>query len=264
MRFCEIISRTTGIGKPQMNFCNVSPWFTPATTATLLLIAGCQSAPESVPGGVGEATDSAATIDRKIWFTAADAGDIETMQALLDEGMDPLIEQQGLTALHIAARHGYIDVARLFVDAGVDVNLVPNDTEAALASAAGHGNPRMVELIAGGKLDPEALASVANRRSPLNLAAENGHAEIVTLLIAAGADVDARGEWYSPLHSAILYGDAGMVELLLENGSAANARIRIHDRTKFSGFRYVRPLELARIIERDDLVELIRRYGGRD
>jgi len=247
-----------------MNYFNILRWLSPATTAALILTMGCQSAPESAPEGIGEATETVVAIDRKIWFTAADTGDIETLRALLDEGMDPLIEQQSLTALHIAARHGYVGAVRLFIDAGVDVNLGPNETEAALASAAGHGNPRMVELIAGAKLDPEAIASVTNLRSPLNLAVENGHAETATLLIAAGADVNAHGDWYSPLHSAILYGDAAIVELLVENGSSVNARIRIHDRTKFSGFRYVGPLELARIIERDDLVGLIQRYGGRD
>lgn len=247
-----------------MSYFNILRWLSPATTAALILTMGCQSAPDSVPGGVSEATEPVTAIDRKIWFTAADTGDTETLRALLDEGMDPLIEQQGLVALHIAARQGYIDAARLLVDAGVDVNLVPNETEAALASAAGHGNPRMIEMIVGGKLDPEAIASVTNLRSPLNLAVENGHVEIATLLITAGADVNAHGEWYSPLHSAILYGDAAVVELLLENGARVNARIRIHDRTKFSGFRYVRPLELARIIERDDLAELVRRYGGSD
>jgi ankyrin repeat protein len=246
-----------------MSYFNVSRWLSPATMAALVLMMGCQSTPESAPEVVGEATESVDSIDRKIWFAAADAGDTETLRALLDEGVDPLIEQQGLTALHIAARHGYIDAARLLVDAGVDVNLVPNETEAALASAAGHGNPRIVELIAGGKLDPQAIASVTNLRSPLNLAVENGHAEIASLLIAAGSDVNAHGDWYSPLHSAILYGDITIVKLLLENGSNVNARVRIHDRTKFSGFRYVRPLELARIIERDDVVELVRRYGGR-
>jgi len=247
-----------------MSYFNASRWLSPATTAVLLLTMGCQSAPESVPEGTSEATDSVDAIDRRIWFTAADAGDTETLRALLDDGMNPLIERQGLTALHIAARHGYVDAARLFVDAGVDVNLVPNESEAALASAAGHSNPWMVEMIAGGKLGPQEIASVTNRRSPLNLAVESGHAEMAMLLIVAGADVNAHGEWYSPLHSAILYGDAGVAELLLENGSRTNVRIRIHDRTKFSGFRYVRPLELARIIERDDLVELVRRYGGKD
>ncbi len=87
---------------------------------------------------------------------------------------------------------------------------------------------------------------------------------MVALLIGAGADVNARGEWYSPLHSAVLYGDAGVVELLLANGALANTTIRIHDRRRFSGFRYARPVELARIIERDDIVELLRRSGGRD
>jgi len=247
-----------------MSFYNASLWLSPATTVALILTMGCQSMSESAPEGVGEASSSATSIDRNIWFTAADAGDTETLRALLEEGMDPLIERQGLTALHISARQGHIGAVRLIIDAGVDVNLEPNETEATLASAAGHGNPRMVELIAGGKLDPAAIAAVTNLRSPLNLAVENGHAETARLLIAAGADVNAHGEWYSPLHSAILYGDAATADLLLENGASVNARIRIQDRTKFSGFRYVRPLELARIIERDDLVDLVQRYGGRD
>ena len=235
-----------------------------AAIVASILVTSCQSASELADGAGNEATEAVAVIDSRIWFAAADAGDTAILQALLGDGMDPLIERRGLTALHIASRHGYLDAARLFIDAGVDVNIVPNEMEAALASAAGHGNPRMVEMIAGGELDPEEIASVSNRRSPLNLAVENGHADIVALLIGAGADVNARGEWYSPVHNAVLYGDAGVVELLLANGALVNTTIRIHDRSKFSGFRYVRPVELARIIERDDIVELLRRSGGRD
>jgi len=232
-------------------------------TATIVLImtAGCESTPEVATDRAVAAAD---TIDRRIWFASAEVGDTETLRALLEDGIDPLIEVQGLTALHIAARQGYLDAASLLVDAGVDVNIVPNEAQAALASAAGHGNPQMVEMIAGSELDPQGIASVSNRRSPLNLAVENGHADVAELLIRAGADVNAHGEWYSPLYSAVLYGDAAVVELLLENGASVNAKTRIQDRSKFSGFRYVRPVELARIIEREDLVELLQRYGGRD
>lgn len=234
-----------------------------AATAALMVTTGCRSTPGVAPDGAVDAADAVDVIDRRIWFAAADAGDTEILRALLEDGLNPLLERQGLTALHIAARQGYLDAATLFIDAGVNVNLVPDESEAAMASAAGHGNPRLVEMIAGGELDPEAIASLSNRRSPLNLAVENGHADIAELLIKAGADVNAHGEWYSPLHSAVLYGDAEIVELLLENGARANTKIRIHDRTNFSGFRYVPPVELARIIERNDLVDLIRRYGGR-
>ncbi|MDH3865095.1 MAG: ankyrin repeat domain-containing protein, partial [Gammaproteobacteria bacterium] len=100
-------------------------------------------------------------------------------------------------------------------------------------------------------------------RTPLNLAVENGHMEVAALLLDAGADVNAGGEWYSPLYSAILFGDRELVELLLEHGARVNAAVRIQDRSVFAGFRYARPVEVARIIERDDLAALLQAYGGR-
>jgi ankyrin repeat protein len=228
-----------------------------------ILGTGCQSTARLAPDGEGETTGTASAIDRKVWFEAVDAGDADVIQALLEDGMDPLIERQGLTALHIAAWQGDLDVARLLVDAGVDVNLVPSPAEAAFASAAGHGNPRMLEMLAGADLDPDAITSISNRRSPLNLAVENGHLEMAALLIDAGADPDAHGEWYNPLHSAILFGDVGVVKLLLDNGARLDTRIRVHDRSKFSGFRHVGPVELARIIERDDIAEVLQHHGAR-
>jgi ankyrin repeat protein len=75
--------------------------------------------------------------------------------------------------------------------------------------------------------------------------------------------VNDGGEWYSPLYSAILFGNEELVELLLERGARVNAAVRIQDRSVFAGFRYARPLEVARIIQRDDLVTLLQRYGGR-
>jgi hypothetical protein len=244
-------------------FSTLLPKMLAASVVSISAVA-CQSAPELADSrgiGAGASVDA---VDRKVWFAAADAGDTKILRALLEDGMDALIERQGLTALHIAARHGYLDAATLLVDAGVTVNLVPNPTEAALAATVGHGNPQITKMIVGDELDPEAIARASNIRSPLNLAVENGHADVAAFLIGAGADVNARGEWYCPLHSAVLYGDAGVVALLLDNGARTSTKIRIHDRASFSGFRYVGPVELARTIERDDLVDLLQHYGGRD
>jgi len=239
-------------------FSTFMPKMLAASVVSISAVA-CQSTPD-LPVSAG----SVDAVDRRIWFAAADAGDTDILRALLEDGINPLIERQGLTALHLAARHGYLDAATLFVDAGVSVNLVPDATESALADAVGHGNPQITKMMVGGELDPEAIANASNIRSPLNLAVENGHADVAVLLISAGADVNARGEWYSPLHSAVLYGDAGVVALLLENGARTSTKIRIHDRANFSGFRYVGPVELARIVGRDDLVDLLQHYGGKD
>ena len=182
---------------------------------------------------------------------------------MLEEGIDPLVERRGLTALHIAARAGHRDAVRLLVDAGVDVNLGPDEASARIADAAGHGNPQIFEMMTGSEANPDAIARATALRTPLNLAVENGHTDVAALLIDAGADVNAGGEWYSPLYSAILFGDRELVELLLEHGARVNAAVRIQDRSVFAGFRYARPMEVARIIERDDLVALLQDYGGR-
>jgi ankyrin repeat protein len=60
---------------------------------------------------------------------------------------------------------------------------------------------------------------------PLHSAALFDHKEIIELLIAAGADVNAKGiaEW-TPLHNAAYNGHKEIVELLIEKGADVNAK----------------------------------------
>ena len=226
-------------------------------------LAACQAGPGNLAdfgAGTAEAPDP---VDTRIWFEAADAGDAGILSTMLDDGIDPHVKRQGLTALHVAASAGHPDVVRLLVDAGLDVNLGPDDADARIADAAGYGNPQMFSMLKGGAPEPDAIARATTLRTPLNLAVENGHSDVAALLIDAGADVNAGGEWYSPLYSAILFGDARLVELLLENGARVNDAVRIQDRSVFAGFRYARPVEVARIIGREDLVVILQSFGGR-
>lgn len=240
----------------------ISRRWRPCPALILICLAACQSGPGTTATSKGSARQPD-RVDARIWFEAADAGDTGILAAMLDEGIDPLAERQGLTALHIVASAGHPDAVRLLVDAGVDPNLGPDEADARIADAAGHGNPQILAMMTGAEPDPDAIARATSLRTPLNLAAQNGHTDVAALLIEAGADVNAGGEWYSPLCSAILYGDAELVGLLLEHGARVNAAVRIQDRSVFAGFRYARPVEVARIIQRDDLVALLQAHGGR-
>jgi len=67
-------------------------------------------------------------------------------------------------------------------------------------------------------------------RTPLHLAVGGGYADIVSLLLASGAKVNAcDNDGDTPLHSAALHGHKALVELLLSHGadpSAKNSRGR--------------------------------------
>ena len=228
--------------------------------AAILVLASCGSAGTS-PDTETVPIDS---VDRRIWFDAADEGNERLLQALIDDGIDPLVEKDGLTALHIVARNGHVEAARVLIGTGMGIDPGPDERQAELGDAVGHGSPGMVELVAGEKLDPDTIAHLSSLRTPLNLAVQNGHVEMAELLIEAGADVNAGGEWYSPLHSAILYGDADMVAMLIEAGASLDDKVRIQDRSRFSGFRYVGPVELAELIGRADIAKLLRSQGARD
>ncbi len=64
------------------------------------------------------------------------------------------------------------------------------------------------------------------RRTPLQLAAEQGRMEIVRYLVEAGADVNAttpdRTGEVTPLRFAITNGDIEMVQYLIDNGADVN------------------------------------------
>ena len=98
----------------------------------------------------------------------------------------------GLTPLMEAASGGYIEVGRVLLDKGADVNAapVPSSRDTALTIAADKGHLKFVELL----LQRGAAVEVKNKKgnSPLWLAANGGHLGVVELLCNAGADIDSQ------------------------------------------------------------------------
>lgn len=100
--------------------------------------------------------------------------------------------QTGLTPLMEAASGGYVEVGRVLLDKGADVNAppVPSSRDTGLTIAADKGHCRFVELL----LNRGAQVEVKNKKgnSPLWLAANGGHLNVVELLFNAGADIDSQ------------------------------------------------------------------------
>jgi uncharacterized protein len=184
-------------------------------------------------------------------FAAIDAGDVDRVDAMLD--VDPSLavarDHEGVSALlraryrldrslaeAVKARVAALDVFeattfgdldRLAVLLEADPGLTDRrsgDGFTALHLAAFFGQDDAVRLLLARGADPDARGTGWMTGTPLNSATSARHAAAVELLLEAGADPDAvqRGGW-TPLHSAAHNGDARAVELLLAHGAHPTA-----------------------------------------
>ena len=126
--------------------------------------------------------------------------------------------------IHEAAEKGNINAVKKQLAAGVDVNEMMIVGMSPLQIASGAGHREIVELLIAEGADVEAKDSFIGRTA-LGHASMDGHKEIAELLITNGASVTALDNIGStPLHSAAEGGHKEIVALLLANGANANAK----------------------------------------
>jgi ankyrin repeat protein len=119
------------------------------------------------------------------------------------------------------------ECVRLAVEDGADVNACNENGTTALHIAARAGSARLVDALLSLAADVHAEELPAfGQATPLTAAADAGHFEIADALADAGADVNHRSplDASAPLHRAAARGDALLVKLLLSYG--ADARLR--------------------------------------
>jgi len=89
-------------------------------------------------------------------------------------------------------------------------------------------------------------------------ASAKGQKEIVELLIAEGADVNAKSDSGStPLHDAAINGRKEVAELLIANGADVNAII-VSGRNQGKT-----PLDMTIRLRRTETADLLRKHGGK-
>jgi len=156
---------------------------------------------------------------------AAERGYPGVVQVLLDHGADVrAVDGRGRPPLYLAAQRVWMRKMRPSPDV-VDLLVARSDPLDACALAV---LGRTAELAASIAADPAAVhARDAGGYTPVHLAAWNGQAETVALLLDAGAEIDARN-WRdeTPLALAAIYeneeGMASVIDLLLERGVTAD------------------------------------------
>jgi len=188
---------------------------------------------------------------------AAYRNDLEAVKRLLGEGADPnAVNRFGVTPLHEAATVGNAAMLEALLDAGGDANAAFGEGETVLMTAARAGDTASVKTLLAHGGQPDATESW-HGQTALMWAAIEDHADIVQLLLDAGAKIDRAStmhDWVKISYSegnvpktrdlggltavqfAAREGSLESVETLLAAGADANAAEPMYQLT---------PLQLA-------------------
>ena len=156
---------------------------------------------------------------------AASAEGLETVAMLLEAGADiHARDSNGDSPLLLAAKWGFRnpEIVETLVQAGADVNDRNERGETVLRSALRSPADRVTDIVRR-LLD---LGADANEPGLLWGAAVGGdNPELITVLLAAGADVNALfGSGQSPLHGAARRGGPGAIAALVAGGAELDAQ----------------------------------------
>ena len=190
---------------------------------------------------------------------AAAAGDVMGIAVAGMAKVDPNSRDgNGRTPLHVAAFRKQYAAARALIAGGADPNALDRQQYDIVTIAAVANDLAMLKLALDGRASARNVTS-PYRGTALIAAAHLGHAEVVKMLIAAGAPLDhVNNLGWTALIEAIVLGDGGAnhtetLRALVEAG----ANVGLPDRNGAT------PLALARGRGYKDMIEILERAGAK-
>ncbi|KAJ8969600.1 hypothetical protein NQ317_011314, partial [Molorchus minor] len=149
---------------------------------------------------------------------AAGAGQIEVCKLLLELGADiDATDEEGQKPIHAACQNNFSEVAKLFLQHHPSlVMATTKDGNTCAHIAAAQGSVTVIEELM--KFDRAGVITARNKitdATPLQMAAAGGHAEVVKALVRAGASVtDENKSGFTAVHLAAQYGHMQVLEVL--------------------------------------------------
>lgn len=153
---------------------------------------------------------------------AANRGHLEIVKMLLDAGADPNLKSKRITgntmapypastALREAVDNGHLEIANLLITKGAKVD------QAAFAMAGGLGDLDLMQTMLDRGADVNKPSDNPYNRSAMVMACSKGKVDVVKWLIAKGADAKN-----APLKATLKGGNAELLELLIDAGADVN------------------------------------------
>lgn len=155
---------------------------------------------------------------RSAVMIAAGNGHQDVLKKLINAGAKvDVTDDVGFTPLMLAAAGTHSSIVRTLVDQGANLDVKGPAGRTALMYAAWSGHPEMTRTL----IDAGADVQVQDRngKTPLTYAIQSEHSEVVNTCIEGGADVNRTTRRGTPLIHAIRIGDKDVVVTLLEAGA---------------------------------------------
>ncbi len=173
-----------------------------------------------------------------------------------DQNGSSITQQESTTkapdiSIHDAAKDGNIEAVTQHIDAGTDVDTKNSLEDTPLYFAVAWERWEIAKLLIAKGADVNAKSSDYDK-TPLHLAMIEDNMEIVELLIAKGADVNAKTTSdLTPLHIAAYKNHKEIAEKLIAKGAVVNMK----------DVEGMTPLDMVNATEIEDL---LRKHGGKN
>ena len=150
---------------------------------------------------------------------AAENGDIVTVRSLLNQGVDVNSNAYGRTALLWAAQNKHMDIVRLLIEKGANVNTKDKNTGTPLIYEVINGQLDMVKLLLDKGADLNMVSGPVDATALIYAVFQNNK-DAVQFLVKRGADVNVKDKLgMTALKYAVLAGNKEIGRILIENGA---------------------------------------------